>query len=405
MNKLSLFFIVIFVLGSTSAFSIDINLAKDSYFPGETLQADITIEGVLEENLANSNIKLYCSNNSIGISPSLIKLSNTHYYSFFEINKALYGQNCEFTIQDAIFYESGFIMQRDFSKNFSLVSTNDSIVSINPSAFRVDDLSDQNTFRVFVENLGIESVNLSISTSNEFVDLTGDLSGDPESSSYFDIYLSELLYSGEENAEVEISYNSKGYKIPIWIFEDVEDNNITVPEENESYIDGPFLEFVMDVDRFDISLSSDEDLSGYVTIKNVGVDLRDIVFSLSGNLSGIIDLQTENLELLESGESFKEYLYVNQMKNAEEGIYEGVLKIDYYSESLEFPILVEIKSGEVVSNGTNGDPVDPGNPPVEENGISIWWFVLIILLIALIVLYFLYKKKTKKNPDFLPPRV
>ena len=47
MNKCYILLIIVFVFGSVSAFSIDTNLAKENYFSGETLQAEIFINGVL----------------------------------------------------------------------------------------------------------------------------------------------------------------------------------------------------------------------------------------------------------------------------------------------------------------------------------------------------------------------
>lgn len=407
MNKKYLFIILVFMISSVSAFSLNIELAKESYSPGETLQADILIDGYLEENIGSKNIKLLCSNNYVSIAPSIIKVSSDHYYSFFSLDQGISPQNCEFVIEDVIFYQEGFIRQADFNKNFSILATNDSIVSINPAAFKIDDISVQNNFQVYVENLGDDTLNLSIFTQDDFVELSlGELSGDPESASYFEVYLSEFLYSGEETAAITLNYDTREFEIPIWIFED-DSTNITIPEENNTYVDESKLEFVMDVDMFNISLGSEEDLSGYVTIKNVGESISNILFSLTGNVGEIIDLQATNLDSLSSGESYKEYLYVNQLKNAEEGIYQGTLKVDYSSQYIEFPIFVEIKSGEIVGNGSvdNGDPVDPGVVPDEGTEFNIWWIVLLIILIALIAIYFLYKKKTKKNPDFLPQRV
>ena len=404
MNKCYILFIIVFVFGSVSAFSIDTNLAKENYFSGETLQAEIFINGVLEEEISTGDIKLFCNNTLIGVSPSLLKLGTTHYYSFFWINKNLKSQQCEFKIKDVIYYDNGFLKQDSFSKNFSLIETNESLLFINPAGFKIDDIGSQNNLRVYLENLGRDITNISITTEDSFLELSiSDVSGISESSSYFDIYLSEFLYNNEEKAEINLEYGTNNFIIPIWISSQ-DESNITPIEENITYVDESKIEFIMDVDKFNVSLGEKEDLSGYVTIKNVGLSLTNIIFSLTGNLAEVIDLQTETLSSFNSGDSFKEYLYVNQIKDAMPGNYEGVLKIDYESKSIEFPIFIEIKTEEIVLNGT-GDVVDPGQPPKDEKSISIWWFVLIGLLILLGIVYFLYKKKTKINPDFLPRHV
>jgi hypothetical protein len=406
-SKKYLFLIVLFVLGSVSAFSVEVNLAKESYFSGETLQAEIFIDGLLEEEISTGDIKLFCDGSFVGISPSLLKLETNHYYSFFGINKALSSQECSFVMENIIYYDEGFVKQDNFYQNFSLVIINDSIVFVNPAGIKIDEIGSQNNFRIYLENVGDEQVNISISTDDSFVELSsGGLLGNPETSGYFDVYLSEFLYAGQEKSEINIDYNGKGIIIPIWIFSETEEN-ITQVEENITYVDESLIEFVMEVSMFNVSLSNREDLSGYVTIKNMGQDLTKVDFSLTGNLSAVIDLQSETLGSLGSGESFKEYLYVNQMKDAPKGFYEGSLKVNYETKFIEFPILVEIKEGEIVSNGTGdgGDVVDPGDPPKDDKEISIWWFVLIILVIALGVVFFLYKKRTKKGSDFLQRHV
>ena len=106
MKGICLFLIVFFVIGGVSAFSLDIDLEKGVYHPGETLQADISIVGTLEEDLVTSDIKLFCDNESVSIAPSLLKLSDEHYYSFFKLGESLVG-NCELKLHEIIYYESG----------------------------------------------------------------------------------------------------------------------------------------------------------------------------------------------------------------------------------------------------------------------------------------------------------
>jgi len=283
--------------------------------------------------------------------------------------------------------------------NFSLVETNSSVISFIPAGFRIDDFDLQSNLRVYLTDLNEEVTNISVESSDAFAEVSdSEISWD---SLFFDIYLSEFLYDGTPKAEISLGYSGQFFKIPIWIFHDVDD---TLPvEENDTYVDEAKIEFVMDVSEFDVSLSENEDLSGYVTVKNTGSDLSEVAFSLTGNLGEVIDLQTENLDEFNSGESFKEYLYVNQRKSTALGVYEGTLKVEYELTSVEFPIMVEITEndpGEVVSNGTgNGGDIDPSDD--DEKGISIWWIILVIILLALVAIYLTYRKKTKKKTDFL----
>jgi len=392
------FLVMFFVIGNVSAFSLDINLEKEVYFPGETLQADISVDGTLEEDILTSNVKLLCNNDSVSVAPSLLKLDVDHYYTFFKLSESLTG-DCELKLHELIYYEGGFLRQESFYENFSLVETNSSVISFIPAGFRIDDFDLQSNLRVYLTDLNEEVTNISVESSDAFAEVSdSEISWD---SLFFDIYLSEFLYDGTPKAEISLGYSGQFFKIPIWIFHDVDD---TLPvEENDTYVDEAKIEFVMDVSEFDVSLSENEDLSGYVTVKNTGSDLSEVAFSLTGNLGEVIDLQTENLDEFNSGESFKEYLYVNQRKSTALGVYEGTLKVEYELTSVEFPIMVEITEndpGEVVSNGTgNGGDIDPSDD--DEKGISIWWIILVIILLALVAIYLTYRKKTKKKTDFL----
>lgn len=396
MNKKYLFVVILFVFGNVSAFSLDVDL-KGNYSPGETLQADILVSGQLEEDILTGDIGLECLGSSVSVVPSLIKVEENHYYSFFDLSGLDVG-NCSLIVSDVLYYESGFLEQNDFSFDFSLVEANGSVIYVSPAAFRTTDLTVQNSFDVYLTNNGA-AVDVSISTSASFIDLSESVLS-LDSSGMFNVYISPLLVEETEKEEIVLTYDSKEFVIPVWIF--YEDLGF-IPEENDTFVDESRVEFIMDVESINSVLNSSEDTYGYITIQNIGSDLDTITFSLTGDLGGIIDLQVESFDDFNEGDFVKEYFYVNQRKNVDPGNYSGALKVGYDSKSIEFPIFVEILGGETVID-TNETERDNGSAIESDSGglsISIWWYVLIFFVLLFIIVFFVYKKKSKKPANYL----
>ena len=213
------------------------------------------------------------------------------------------------------------------------------------------------------------------------------------------MYISPVLIEKTEKEEIVLRYDSKEFIIPIWIFYDGED----VPPENNTFVDESLVEFIMDVDSINSFLNQSEDTYGYISIQNIGFDLDAIVFSLTGNLGDVIDLQVESVNEFNKGDIVKEYFYVNQRKNAEPGNYSGTLKVDYDSKSIQFPIFVSILGGGPVVdiNETERDNGSAIENDTEGWNISVWWYVLVGFIILFIIVYFVYRKKSKKPVNYL----
>ncbi len=409
--KLALLCMLLFVIGNVYAFSMDISFPKDAYSPGETLQADILIDGTLEENIVTQNIGLVCDldngeKNLPIIAPSLIRIEENHYYSYFDLNENLNSGNCSVVVKNVIYYENGFLEQEDFSSgDFRLDETNNSLIFVSPAAFVSQDVLDDNSFDVYVTNNNQENLVVNLSSGASYIDLSKDsLQISKDDTESFNVYVSPLLIPGSGKETIVLKYNSQQFSIPIWLFyESQEEVNNT--EDNTTIVSGDSLSFVMDVDSIDVSVEPSKSLSGYVTVKNTGTNTLDsVVFELTGNLSNVVDLQTPQTSVA-IGETFKEYIYVNQKKNSLPGSYEGNLKVSYNGKSIEYPIYVNVLGEDSINtsqtnitrrlNQTNGED--------SSSGVSVWWFVGIFFVIVFIVLYLLYKKKTKRRLTFPVP--
>ena len=67
---LSLLFLVV-LSGFVSSQAVEVNFAKDSFYGGETVQAEVFVDGV-ESNLRSNMLNLFQNGSSVSFSPHLI---------------------------------------------------------------------------------------------------------------------------------------------------------------------------------------------------------------------------------------------------------------------------------------------------------------------------------------------
>nr|MBA4404716.1 hypothetical protein [Nanoarchaeum sp.] len=395
MKKFILILVLFLVLNFVSGFSLNVNFEKESYNPGDTLQADILFDDDIQGEILTEDIELNC-NGKINVAPFLLRLEDNHYYSYFNIPSSLSDQNCSFILKDVIYTNNGFLEQKDFITNFSLNNTNDSVY-VSPAAVRITNVETTNTFIVQVINNGLNTTNYSISTIQTFFDISKkSLLLNPGQLGEFYVYTSDVLYNNVGKAEIKLDYNSNSFSIPIFF---LVDDEILIDNTSESK-----LEFVNDFDNFNITINKNNNSYGFLKFKNYGDDVSDINFELTGNLDEVVYLQFYNLEEIKKDETLKQYVYINQNKSASSGNYSGNLKIDYDSKSIEFPIYVEITdvninvNNTVINNSVKNTSVKPDD---KKSSISVWWFVGLFFVVIIVVFFLLYKKKSKKPKSFL----
>jgi len=396
---LSLLFLVV-LSGFVSSQAVEVNFAKDSFYGGETVQAEVFVDGV-ESNLRSNMLNLFQNGSSVSFSPHLIKLNSSYYYLYFDLGEELYG-DYDLVFEDVIFSENESTYQSDFSFSFNVQGTNTSIFSINPGVVKANDLQFNNIFYVYLFNEGSEEMDVALSSEHSFIDLsTGSVHLNSGSSGFFTIYLSDLLVSGESGMKyVNLLSGSFGYDLPVWL--GVEGGVIEVEEEG--------VYFVESSEFFDVTVEEGEVLSGgYVRFEN-GLDYAtDVQFTLNGNLDEVISLESETLEDVEPGETVSLGLDVI---GSEAGFYEGYIVL-YAGPAYEDTFLIKVHvldvEGEIVLNETAGDNVSDGDEvvdeevPDEENAFKFgtwFWIVLFVLVIGLLVYLRYRKKKVKKDHPF-----
>jgi hypothetical protein len=379
---------------------VEVDFVKDSYFSGETVQAEIIVSN-LDDNLRSNMLELYQDGSDVPTSFNLVKLDSTNYYLYFDLGGDFSG-DYDLVFEDIIFSENGSTHQSDFSFPLSVQETNNSIFSINPGFVKADDLQFNNLFYVYLFNRGDEGINIVVDPEDDFVDVsTNVVPLSPQESGYFTIYLSDLLISGESGMKyVNLLSGSFGYSLPVWLGS-VED---TVDVEESG------VYFVENSEFFDVTVNEGESLEGgYVRFKN-GLDYAiDVRFRLTGNLDEVIDLEFESLE--DVGPQEVVSLGLNVF-GAEAGSYEGNV-IVYYGPPYEDTFLIRVNvldvEDEVVVSGTvnseyigGDDVVDPDVLDEEDDESTtklstLFWILLFVLIVVLLV-FLRYKKKKVKKP-------
>jgi hypothetical protein len=404
--SLKLFFIsfLFFVLlsGFVSSQAVNVDFVKDSFFSGETVQAEVFVDG-LEFNLESNMLNLFQNDSSVSINPHLIKINSSYYYLYFDLDEEFSG-NHNLIFEDVIFSENGSTYQSDFSFSFDVQETNSSIFSISPGFVKADDLQFNNLFYVYLFNNRDEEIDVVLNSEYSFIDLSSTLVHlNGGSSGFFTIYLSELLVSNESDIKfVDIFSGSFGYNLPVW-FGNTED----VVE-----VSGDGVYFVEGSEFFDVTVEKGETLSGgYVRFEN-GFDYAvDLEFSLTGNLDDVIELEFESLENVEPSEIVSLGI---EVFGSEAGSYEGyvILNGSNFEDNFLIKVTVLDVVREIVLNDTvgdnvsGGDVVDDSEVPEDEEEKSefkfgTWfWVALFVLAIGLFMFIRYKKKKVKKSHPF-----
>lgn len=403
MKKVAALFACILLISLASA--IEIKLAKEVYAPGETLQAEIS--GSFLENLKIENIHFYRERN-IPIEYDLLKVGDK--YLLYALLPQREG-NYSFKIEDSRYQIPTGISTNDIVKEFSIASSNKTIVSFSPG------------FVVATEDFKIRLYSTEAAeVKTEFLNQTQTVSLSPyrEAKVYFSI-------SGIENY-TETSLKIGDYSIPVFIFP--EKTNLPIEEA---------AKFRFSSSEFDVLLLKGETYLFTVELINFGKkSITDI--NLSSNFSNDVSLQInpEQISELQEGDS----IFINlTFKSSKKGVYYGELSAASEDNSTSLSMKIEVtENASAVINNTSPNPgiseencssiggkkcnwdngesctkekrftlegyCCMGECAAKENSSSGWitGVIIIVLVLVLGVIFFIYIKKRQKPIDVLKQR-
>ncbi len=112
-------FVFVLVINLVSASGIEFE--RDSYYPGETLQAKIDFNFSLQRPLTQSNLELSKDSQLIKTAPFIKQISNNSYYLYFQIPTSLDAGTYDLIIND-IYYIDGILKTTSIISNFSIIT-------------------------------------------------------------------------------------------------------------------------------------------------------------------------------------------------------------------------------------------------------------------------------------------
>jgi hypothetical protein len=301
-KEVLIIFVMIMLMHMVSA--VEISLSKTSYFPGETLQAQITGNFA---TLSIQNIKIYQSN-QVHETPMISDLTKQEGIYYFYAILPFQEKNYTLKIENSQYVSSGEMKTETITKDFAVLKTNASYLSFNPGfAISNKDFS-----------IKVKSIN-----GNMQLNANLEATGETQTASLIEESEKTLLFSVLDSNVTRTSLKLNDYSVPVFISEK---NKIPVVEN---------LELVFNPAKLEASVSPNNDYFFKVLLTNTGnKNLTGI--SITNDLNAIITPDSINLNA-------KEYLAINAtIPIPERKNISGKITASYGGKKAELPVFFHI---------------------------------------------------------------
>jgi len=300
-----LFLLILIIIPTISC--LDIKLSKESYLPRETLQAEINGNFI---SLKSENILIY-KDNKVHSEPVLSGFTNqNHVYYFYAILPNQEG-NYSIRIEESEYIQFGEIKKDSIIKNFTIIKTNQSALSINPGfiftnkdfSIKIKALNENQNIPLSFENY---SSNISIREESE-EEVKFSISGIPT-----------------KNSMVRIG----NYVIPVFIV-----NNITSNHNNTGLIS----QLYFSIDNLSAVVYPDKTYMFYFYLENTGqTNLTNV--TLTENINAA--LNPTRFDIIKTQE-IKQVNFTLFIPNNKKNI-TGKITVRFENDSESLPIFIEI---------------------------------------------------------------
>ncbi|MBI2673153.1 hypothetical protein HYX19_02735 [Candidatus Woesearchaeota archaeon] len=407
---------------------------KNEFSSGNTVQfyVNLTLDPV--RPLIASDI--YLSNAQIiKVSSIITKLGNNSYFIYFNLPKL---DNGKYNINVRLAYNRDNILQEIVSIIPIAIINQDKQMYLSPGIIVVD-IDESSYYQVALYNSGPNQTEVNLSVGGLNLRLSRSSIPLPSGfNKYFYVYFNKTnirqLNQRVVIDYVTISYLDKEFRIPVYILNKIPEvismENKTAVEksivENKTEIKQKGIDFVVSSKEFDEVLAADDTRAGNIAFKNfLDKPLANIKFSVTGNIRTIVRLNITSMPVLLGNETAKQYIWINEYKNATEGLYEGNITLTTKEgHSAVFFVRVNVAGNGKVEIGdkrseTKSTDLIPSNGLLEEkygfgnltsgekgepeektdNTLAIF-FVFIFFVVVFIIIYKMQTKK-KSNKDYI----
>ncbi|GEM_PF-3563690 len=428
--KLILFVTLLILFNVLPIYALPIALSllnpSNEFSSGNTVQFFINLNQDPVRPLSPADIYL---NNAkiIKVSSIIVNLSKNSYFVYFDIPKLDDGK---YNINVRLSYNIDNVLQELVSVLPINIVNNDKRMYLKPGIIKIN-IDETSYYQVALHNSGFNQTEANLSVSSINLRLSRNSIPLPQSfNKYFYVYFNKTNIKQLNQPliidYVFISYLDKKFMIPVYITNKVpevtpiEGEKSKAPIKNisaEEKIVG--LDFLTNTKKLDEIIAVNEIREGSLSIKNfLDRPLNNVRFELTGNLKNIVRLNVTSLPSLKPNETFKQYIWINEHKNATEGGYNGelrlltqegynttfLMKFNVFSKKEEKEEKVERKSDELIPKDV---PLEEkygfGSKPQEavntEGKINSKLIITLIFLffVLLFILFYRFKSKKPKN--------
>ena len=390
---------------------------RTTYNPGETVKSKINLNIQLSKGLQNSDFRLIDSqNNNVPISISKTKINSTLYYVSFDIPSINPG-NYEFGLYDIFYNDNGISKKITIKNNLVINNEVNDILSIKPSYyFKSLTENEESPFSITLKNNGVNEIELTIFTQNNFLKLKQNKIILPPTSSKI-LNVQTITYDKPGSmfyGEIKIEYSEKYYSIPIILSRTIHNPVINTTNNTMNVNNTQLIANITLANSYKIPMTNID-----FTIKSQEIKVIDVVLINKGNKpaenitistqleSGNIIITPKSIKIIEPSNSYPLTIEINPERNLKNNISNSLI-IQYENFKYEIPITIKtIMDNLIIKNNiTNNQSIqdtqviDNLPPQVENNRTKlILAFGLIITLLFFIILY-AYKKGKPKQKEF-----
>lgn len=216
MRKINILFIIFILAAAVYAQEqVKLNLADQTYSPGETIQLEILTQNPEVEPSA-SNLRLFDSNNrEVKVAPLLTKVTENYYYAYFDLPESLTSGEYKIVLSDLRFNINNTLKEVSSETKFNVLVSKPTL-SIKPALFIVD--KDTKELQLRITNKD-STTQISFSTS-DFIkhpyEKPETLSGLTSRKFYFNLDLKNIAQ--DTQGFINLSYENESYSIPVFVF-------------------------------------------------------------------------------------------------------------------------------------------------------------------------------------------
>ncbi len=238
----------------------------------------------------------------------------------------------DYYLQAEIKYLEDNILKKGLQvKKFSIKKEQDNLISIKPP-YLVFNQNEKNFFRIDLKNIGDNNLNVKISDNLNLSHIFNNnliIAKGSEDSFYFNLF--EESIKDREKINIDIKYNEKIYKLPVYILKENENLKFfTKSIEEKKY-----------VSSYDVEIPFGNYAESILFVENfIGKDLFNLSISLRGDIKNIAKLGFYEFELKNNKSAMLNF-YINQDRKAK-GDYLGDLIVKNAEIEVILPISIKV---------------------------------------------------------------